>query len=102
MQQSSSIAAWAVLALTVIFGSGCSTTPEPITVYETRTVYVDRYVPLDEALTRPVEVVTLPEEFLSLPEDGALISLGVAYKACRVRTMQCNGQLAEIQGVQDE
>lgn len=74
----------------ILVVAGCSSLPpEPITVYETRTLYQDRYVPVPERMTTPVEVIELSPDF-DLPE------LGAGYKACKVRVQQCNGQLAEI------
>jgi len=72
----------------MIFVSGCAA-PKPITVYETKEVVRDRYVPIDPSLTAPVDIITLSEDF-------DLYALGAAYKAQRVRAEQCNGQLAEI------
>lgn len=46
-------------------------------------------MPVDKALIAPVEVVTLSENF-DLPE------LGAGFKACVVRSQQCNGQLEAI------
>jgi hypothetical protein len=78
----------ALLWMTV-FVTGCAT--KPIEYCEPVTLYQDRYIPIDESLTQPVEVVGLPADF-------DLIDLGVAYKANRVRIEQCNGRLAEIAG----
>ena len=52
----------------------------------------DRYVSVPAELTTPVEIVTLSDDF-------DVYALGVAYKAQRVRAMQCNGQLVEIAGL---
>ena len=52
----------------------------------------DRYVSVPESLTQPVEIVGLSEDF-------DVYELGAAYKAQRVRAMQCNGQLSEIASI---
>ena len=69
--------------------SGCATRPPEITC-GIATVYQDRYIPVDPRLTQPVEIVDLPED------EVDTIDLGVAYKAQKVRALQCNGQLEEI------
>lgn len=53
----------------------------------------DRYVPIPESLTQPVEIVELPARF-------DVYQLGAAYKAQKIRAMQCNGLLAEIEAIQ--
>ena len=79
-----------LLLLPLLSGTGCATTtPEPIYVYQTKELVVDRYVPVPERMTQPVEIVTLPAAF-------DVYTLGAAYKAQQVRASQCNGQLAEI------
>ena len=76
------------LLLLTILSVGCAT-PEPIYVYETVEVVRDRYVQVPDTLTQPVEIVGLSEDF-------DVYELGAAYKAQKVRAMQCNGQLTEI------
>jgi hypothetical protein len=49
----------------------------------------DRYVSVPAAMTAPVEIVDLSSSF-------DVFELGAAYKAQRIRALQCNGQLAEI------
>jgi hypothetical protein len=61
-------------------------------VYETVEVVRDRYVPVPERMTAPVEIVDLSGNF-------DVFELGAAYKAQRIRALQCNGQLAEIAGL---
>ena len=70
---------------------GCAT-PEPIYVYETVEVVRDRYVQVPDTLTQPVEIVGLSEDF-------DVYELGAAYKAQRVRAMQCNMLLSEIAAI---
>lgn len=70
-------------------GFGCAAPPEIITEYKTVEVVRDRYVPLPESLTRPVEIIELSPDF-------DVFELGAAYKAQRVRFLQCQGKLAEI------
>jgi len=72
-----------------VFGVGCAATPDPIYVYETVEVVRDRYVPVPAAMTAPVEIVELSKNF-------DVFELGAAYSQQRTRTIQCNGQLAEI------
>ncbi len=50
---------------------------------------MDRYVPVPERMTRPVEVPLLSENF-------DVYELGAIAKARKVRLLQCNGQLQEI------
>ena len=77
------------LLLMTGFVTGCGSNP-PIAEYcEPVTLYQDRYIPIDESLTEPVEVVDLPADF-------DLIDLGVAYKVNTTRAQQCNGRLEEI------
>ena len=83
-----------VLPLMIPFVIGCANKPvveycEPVTLYQ------DRYIPVPEQLTEQVEVVDLPSNF-------DLIDLGVAYKAQRVRAMQCNGRLEDIARIHSE
>jgi len=59
-----------------------------VTEYETVTLWKDRYVPVPELMVAPVEIPDM------LGDDT--IALGAAYKAARVRLMQCNGQLDAI------
>lgn len=75
--------------------TACKTTPAPIEYCEPVTLHQDRYIPIDESLTEPVEIVDLPADF-------DLIDLGVAYKANRVRIAQCNGRLEEISRIGDQ
>jgi hypothetical protein len=75
--------------LIAVFASGCAATPEPIYVYETVEVVRDRYVSVPEAMTKPVEIVELSADF-------DVYELGAAYKAQKVRALQCVGQLNEI------
>ena len=89
--------ALAVPLLLSIFAGGCSTPPtKVITEFRTETVYVDRYVEIPGALTRPVEIESLPPDFLTMSDGDAAIAAGVAYAAQTTRTIQCNGKLAEI------
>jgi len=81
------ITCFIITAVILITASGCAT--EPIYVYETKEVIRDRYVAVPAELTKPVEIVELPDGF-------DVYALGAAYKAQRVRAMQCNGKLAEI------
>lgn len=74
----------------VLLLTGCATTPdEPVVVYRTVEVVRDRYVALPGHLVSPVEEVALP---------GIVdtIALGAAFKQCRIRVRQANGQLVEI------
>ena len=84
-----------ITTLILSFGIVSCSAVEPIYVYETKTLIQDRYVPIPEGLTKPVEVVELPENF-------DVYTLGAAYKAQKVRAMQCNGQLAEIANIHQE
>lgn len=52
----------------------------------------DRYVPIPESLTQPVEIIELREGF-------DVYELGAAYKAQKIRAIQCNGLLAEIASI---
>jgi len=61
-------------------------------VYETVEVVRDRYVAVPERMTAPVEIVELSGNF-------DVFELGAAYSQQRTRTIQCNGQLAEIAGL---
>lgn len=72
--------------------AGCSATPEPITVYETVTLYQDRYVAVPDRMTAPVDVPQLSPDF-------DVFELGAVAKAREVRLLQCNGQLSEIEGL---
>jgi len=65
-----------------------------IVEYETVEVVRDRFVPVPETLTRPVEIVELEDNGGSRNADT--LQLGAAYKMQKVRAEQCNGQLAEI------
>ena len=49
----------------------------------------DRIVSVPESLTKPVEIIELSPDF-------DVYELGAAYKAQKVRALQCNGQLSEI------
>jgi propanediol dehydratase large subunit len=82
------------LLSTMTFVAGCAGTPEPIYVYETVEVVRDRYVSVPEAMTKPVEIVDLSSAF-------DVFELGAAYSQQRTRTIQCNGQLAEIANITD-
>ena len=84
-----------VLLSTTIFGAGCAATPEPIYVYETKTLYQDRYVAVPESLIQPVEVPALSADF-------DVYELGAVAKAREIRLLQCNGRLTEIAGLGDE
>ena len=55
---------------------------------------MDRYVPLPTYLTAPVEDVTRAN--LAIPSDVDTYELGAAFKQCRVRIHQANGQLKEL------
>jgi hypothetical protein len=79
---------WIALLLTLIFVSGCRTAPEPI-YCEPVIIEKDRIVSVPESLTAPVEIVDLSQDFDAY-------ELGAAYKAQRVRALQCNGKLSEI------
>jgi hypothetical protein len=46
-------------------------------------------VSVPESLTKPVEIIELSPDF-------DVYELGAAYKAQKVRALQCNGQLSEI------
>lgn len=83
------------LLLTLISVAGCAATPEPVYVYKTVELFKDRYVPVPERMTAPVEIVALSENF-------DVYELGAAYKAQQVRALQCNGQLAEIAALESE
>lgn len=83
---------WTALLLLTLSVAGCATTPEPIYIYKTVEVVRDRYVPIPESLTQPVEIVELPEGF-------DVYQLGAAYKAAVVRLHQCNGFLTEIASI---
>ena len=79
--------------------TGCAPT-KYITEFETVEVVRDRFVPVPEELTRPVEIV-------ELEDNGGLrnadtLQLGAAYKAQKVRAQQCNGQLAEIKSLKEK
>jgi len=80
--------AWIAPPLLLSLLAGCRAT-EPIYVYETKEVIRDRYVAVPAELTQPVEIVELPDGF-------DVYALGAAYKAQKVRALQCNGKLAEI------
>lgn len=49
----------------------------------------DRIVTVPERMTAPVEIIELSPDF-------DVYELGAAYKAQKVRALQCNGQLQEI------
>ncbi|MHC4302247.1 MAG: hypothetical protein ACYS7Y_33730 [Planctomycetota bacterium] len=71
-----------------------------MTQYETIEVVRDRFVPVPDALTEPVEIV-------ELEDNGGLrnadtLQLGAAFKAQKVRAQQCNGQLAEIKSLKEK
>ena len=69
---------------------GCaSAKPQVVTVYETVSLYKDRYIRVPASLTRAVDTVALSEKF-------DVYELGAVAKAREIRLMQCNGQLAEI------
>jgi len=78
---------------------GCATT-EYVTEYETVEVIRDRFVPVPEELTRPVEIVELPDNGGFRNADT--LQLGAAYRAQKVRAAQCNGQLAEIKSLKEK
>jgi len=85
----------AVLMMLFLIGltSGCAS-EQAVTRYETVEVYRDRFVPVPEELTRPVEIVELPDN--GGYRNADTLQLGAAYRAQKVRARQCNGQLAEI------
>lgn len=84
------VALWTTLFLTLSL-LGCASQPvEPSFVYKTKTLYKDRYQPVDSRLTDPVTVEYAPDERTDT------IDLKTTLQACQVRTKQCNGQLAEI------
>jgi hypothetical protein len=68
--------------------TGCSPI-RPIEYCEPVIVEKDRIVSVPESLTQPVEIVDLSQDF-------DVYELGAAYKAQKVRALQCNGKLAEI------
>ena len=75
--------------------AGCAgPQPEPIIEYRMVEIVRDRYIPVPEWMTAPVEIIELSVDF-DLPE------LGAAYKAQRIRAQQCNGQLAKIAELAD-
>lgn len=80
---------YALLALIALSAAGCATTDDAPLYCEPVIIEKDRYIPIPESLTRPVEIVDLPNDF-------DVYSLGAAYKSQRVRAQQCNGQLSEI------
>lgn len=81
---------WIALPLLLLFVSGCAT--DPVYVYQTKELVRDRYVAVPEALTQPVEIITLSADF-------DVYALGAAYKAQKTRAEVCNGKLAEIAGL---
>lgn len=70
--------------------TGCATTPEPITIFEVREVYRDRYVPIPMGLVKPCQGAPLPAG----PVDT--LALGAAYKQLKIRLAACNSQITEI------
>lgn len=88
---------WLALLIPWIFASGCAAPQTRIvTEYKTVEVFKDRYVPVDESLTKPVELIDLPDDYLKMSDGDAALATGVAYSLQRTRAEQCNGQLAEI------
>jgi hypothetical protein len=59
---------------------------EPVIIEKDRIVHVPEY------MTTPVEIIDISENF-------DVYELGAAYSQQRTRTIQCNGQLAEIAGL---
>jgi hypothetical protein len=55
----------------------------------------DRFVSVPDTLTEPVEIIELSPDF-------DVYELGAAYKAQKVRALQCNGKLAEISHISDQ
>lgn len=78
----------------LILLTGCAT-ERVVVEYETAEVFVDRYVPVPESLTKPVDIV-------DLPENPDTITLGSAYKTQKTRARQCNGQLEAIRNLAKE
>jgi len=76
--------------------SGCASKP-PIVEYETVEVVRDRYVSVPDELTRPVEIVVLEDN--GGLRNADTLQLGAAYRAQKVRALQCNGQLAAIRSL---
>lgn len=74
--------------------AGCATEPRIVTEYQTVEIVRDRYIEVPASLTQRVEIVELPDNGGFRNADT--LQLGAAYKACTVRTEQCNGQLDEI------
>ena len=88
---------WVPTLLFLALIQGCaSLPPEPIIQFQTVEIVRDRYIKPPAWMTVPVEIVQLPDDFLTLSDVDALIAMGIAIKAGRVRAQQCNGQLAEI------
>jgi len=81
------------LLLMTLSVTGCKTTPEPI-YCEPVIIERDRIVPVPGTLTAPVEIVELSPNFDAY-------ELGAAYKAQKVRAMQCNGKLSEIANISE-
>jgi hypothetical protein len=67
---------------------GCAS-KQQIEYCEPVVIEKDRIVTVPETLTHPVEIVELSADFDAY-------ELGAAYKAQRVRALQCNGKLSEI------
>jgi hypothetical protein len=68
----------------------CGTTePRVITVYETKEVFRDRYIPI-----KPESLV--PVEIYEPPANPDTIDLRTAYLVNKESAKTCNGQLAEI------
>lgn len=66
---------------------------------EARTLYQDRYVSPPDRMIQRIEIIDLPPGFLEMTDEEALAAAGAAYKMQRTRAKQCNGQLAEIEGL---
>lgn len=76
------------------FVCGCSATPpELVTVYETVTLYRDRYVEFDSWITKDCE-------FLEPSEAFDLEELGAVHIANRVRNRECNHRWGEVRRIQ--
>lgn len=63
--------------------------PRVITVYETKEVFRDRYIPIEPESLIPVEIY-------EPPADPDTIDLRTAYLVNKESAKACNGQLAEI------
>lgn len=69
---------------------GCGTTePRVITVYETKEVFRDVYIPIKPESLTPVEIY-------EPPANPDTIHLRTAYLVNKEAAKTCNGQLAEI------